>query len=85
MTLGMLSTPFGKRWSHPKYSAKRKGWRERVGLTVIKKMNRHLHSNPRNVRETLRPPAGDLKVAPTSHVPFEAFYSLTTCAPRVDW
>src|SRR3972149_5425033 len=31
-------------------------------------------SNPRNVGEAFRPPAGDLKVAPTSHVPFEAFY-----------
>ena len=27
-----------------------------------------------NVGEAFRPPAGDLKVAPTSHVPFEAFY-----------
>src|SRR4030067_921587 len=31
-------------------------------------------SDPRNVGEAFRPPAGDLKVAPTSHVPFEAFY-----------
>jgi len=31
-------------------------------------------SNPRNVGEAFRPPAGDLKVAPTSFGPFEAFY-----------
>ena len=43
-----------------------------AGLTVIKKTNQHLHVEPRDVGEAFRPPAGDLKVAPTSHVPFEA-------------
>ena len=44
-----------------------------AGLTVIGKTTQHLHVEPRDVGEAFRPPAGDLKVAPTSHVPFEAF------------